>query len=129
VQRLQGEGWRLQVDEERAPLPVLIGGRDWAAEFTPGEAVAIAGLAVELEHQLGALTDRLLADEQITLESERTYEWGSLWMELEGAPESWSLRFVLTPHPSLRALEAGWSPKASMAITAALQDFINSSGG
>lgn len=129
MQRLQGEGWRLQVDEERACLPVLIGGRDWAAEFTAAEAVAIASMAVELEHQLGALTDRLMADEQITLETERTYEWGSLWMELEGAPESWSLRFVLTPQPSLRALEAGWSPQASVAITAALQDLINNSGG
>jgi hypothetical protein len=121
VQRHEGEGWRLQLDQEREPFPVLIGGSGWAAEFTTAEALELARMAGELERQLTAMTDRLMADERITLELERTHPWGSLWIELEGVPQGWSLRFVLTPEPPIRALEGSWSPRASAAISAALQ--------
>lgn len=78
-------------------------------------------LAGELEHQLAAIADQLMPEEAITLELERELCPGSLWMELEGGPASWSLRFVLTPAPGQRGLEAGWGPGASAAICAALK--------
>ena len=121
MQVLEGDGWRLLVDPARHPFPVLIGGEDWAAELTWAEVQELRQLAAELERQLLAIADQLMPEEQIDLELERALNPGSQWMELEGDCRSWSLRFVLTPAPGLRALEAGWGPQASAAITAALQ--------
>ncbi len=129
MQQHESEGWRLQLDQERAPFPVLIGGSDWAAEFTAAEALELARMAGELEGELLAMTALLMADEQIILELERNHPWGSLWIELEGVPERWSLRFVLTPEPPLRALEGSWSPEASGAIAAALQNLLSALTG
>ena len=121
MQVREGEGWRLLVDPARHPFPVLIGGEAWAAEFTWTEARELAQLATELERQLAAIADQLMPEETIVLELERELSPGSLWMELEGERGKWSLRFVLTPAPGRRALEAGWGPRASLAICAALQ--------
>lgn len=120
MQVLEGEGWRLLVDPARHPFPVLIGGEAWAAEFTWAEARELRSLAMELEHQLSALADRLMHEEAIVLELERELNPGSLWMELAGDRASWRVRFVLSPAPGCRALEAGWEPQASAAICAAL---------
>lgn len=120
MQVLQGAGWRLLVDPAREPFSVLIGGDGWGAEFTVAEGRALGQLAGELERQLAAIADRLLPDEQIALEIERDLAPGSLWMELEGDRSSWRLRFVLTPAPGCRALEAGWGPAASLAICSLL---------
>lgn len=121
MQVLEGEGWRLQVDPVRAPFPVLIGGEAWAAEFTWEETLQLRLLIGELERQLLAIADQLMPEEAIALELERELSPGSLWMELQGDGRSWSLRFVLSPAPGCRALEAGWGPQASAAISAALQ--------
>lgn len=109
------------VDPARHPFPVLIGGESWAAEFTWAEALELRGLAGELERQLAAIADQLMPEETIALELERDLGPGSLWMELEGDSQHWSLRFVLTPEQGRRGLEAGWGPDASAAICAALQ--------
>ena len=121
MQVLEGEGWRLQVNPDRHPFPVLIGGESWAAEFTWAEALELRELAGELERQLAAIADQLMPEETIALELERDLRPGSLWVELEGDSERWSLRFVLTPAPGRRALEAGWTAEASAAVSAALQ--------
>lgn len=121
MQVFEGEGWRLLVDPARHPFPVLIGGAAWAAEFTWDEARQLRQLAGELERQLASIADQLMPEEAIALELERELSPGSLWMELEGDRQRWSLRFVLSPSPGRRALEAGWEPQASAAICAALQ--------
>ena len=121
MQVLEGEGWRLLVDPARHPFPVLIGGDSWAAEFSWAEAAQVRQLAGELERQLASIADQLMPEESISLELERDLSPGSLWMELEGDSRRWSLRFVLTPEPGRRGLEAGWGPDASAAICAALQ--------
>lgn len=121
---LEGRGWRLLVDPARQPFPVLIGGAAWAAELTWAEVRELRHLAGELERQLAALADRLLAEEAISMALERPLGPGSLWMELEGHRHCWSLRFVLTPATGARALEAGWDGAASAAISAALQGLV-----
>ncbi len=121
MQVLEGKGWRLLVDPARHPFPVLIGGETWAAEFSWPEATQLRQLAAELERQLASIADQLMPEESIALELERDLGPGSLWMELEGDRRQWSLRFVLTPAPGRRGLEAGWGPEASAAICAALQ--------
>jgi Domain of unknown function (DUF1818) len=128
MQVLEGEGWRLLVDPVRHPFSVLIGGDSWAAEFSWAEAAELRQLAGELERQLVAIADQLMPEESIALELERDLNPGSLWMELEGDSQSWSLRFVLTPELGRRGLEAGWGPDASAAICAALQGLAINAG-
>lgn len=124
LELLEGEGWRLRVDPDRQPFPVLIGGRDWAAELSADEALMLQQGVATLLQQLQAIAAMLMPEESIELELER----GALWLQLAGEPEAWRLRFVLCPArqgptPS-RALEAGWSSAASCAVAAALQGVV-----
>lgn len=121
MQVLEGPGWRLVVDPARHPWPVLIGGEGWAAEFTAAEALQLASAVQDLFRQLQALADQLMAEESITLELERPCGAGSLWLEIEGHPGAWALRFVLAPGPERRGLEGRWCRQGSAAIAAALE--------
>ena len=112
----EGEGWRLAWDPDRQPFSVLIGGDGWAFELTGAEAEALRTAVADLLAQHGALSDQLMAEEAIELELER-HPW---WVALEGDRSRWSLRCLLTPGPSLRALEAGWTAAAAPAFSQAL---------
>jgi len=116
-----GEGWRLRIDPERQPFAVLIGGRDWAAEFSAAEARQLQTAVGVLVGQLAAIAPQLMPEETIALEQATA----GLWMQLSGTPGSWSLRFVLEhqPGPAVagRGLEGGWDAAASAALAAALQ--------
>jgi hypothetical protein len=116
-----GEGWRLAVDPSRRPFPVLIGGVDWAAELSAGEARALARGVATLVGQQQQLGGTLMAEEAIELELELELEPGNLWLALAGDRRQWSLRFVLTPAGEQRGLEGGWSVDASAAFAAALE--------
>lgn len=105
------------VDPGRDPYPVLIGGNDWATELRAEEARALCDGCSLLAEELEAIAHRLMPEERVTLELER----GPLWMELEGRPFSCRLRFVLSPGPSARGVEAGWDEPASAALMAALR--------
>ena len=124
LELFEGEGWRLRVDPARQPFPVLIGGRDWGAELTAAEALLLQEGASTLLEQLQAIAGSLMPEETIELELDR----GGLWLQLSGDPDSWRLRFVLSPQqqgPSRpRALEAGWGRSAGPALVAALQAVV-----
>jgi hypothetical protein len=113
----EGEGWRLAWDAGRQPFSVLIGGAGWAVELSEAEALALQQAVADLAAQHGALVDQLMAEEAISLELER----GPWWLEIEGDRASWALRVVLTPAAGQRAFEGSWSPQASRAFSAALQ--------
>lgn len=115
-----GPGWRLQVDPQRHPYGVLIGGAGWAAELSSAEALALQQGIGRLLSQHADLQDQLMPDEAITLE----LDLGGLWLALEGDSLSWQLRFVLTPGGAQRALEAGWDRGASQAFAAALGQVV-----
>lgn len=116
-----GEGWCLRVDPERQPFPVLIGGRDWAAELRADEALQLQASIAALLEQLAAITPLLMPEETIELD----HEAGGVWLQLSGLPMRWSLRFVLQPAPAAaalaRGLEGRWDAAASAALAAALQ--------
>jgi hypothetical protein len=116
IQR-EGEGWRLAWDASRHPFSVLIGGAGWAAELTDLEAQALRDGVRDLAEQHRQLVNQLMAEESIELELER----GFWWLCLEGDREGWSLRAVLSPEASQRAVEAFWPQSAAQGFTAALQ--------
>jgi hypothetical protein len=117
---LEGVGWRLAVDPERAPWPVLIGGEGWAAELSWQEAGLLRRCVLQLVAQLEGMADQLMAEEAITLEVETPCPPGSLWVELEGDRTAWSLRFVLAAGGGSRGLEGSWGERASGPLAAAL---------
>jgi hypothetical protein len=120
LQVQEGVGWRLCLDHGRGSFPVLIGGEGWAVELQAEEAWALADACCRLADELAALADRLMPEEELSLELER----GPLWLELEGRAHAWCVRFVLTPGPAARAVEAGWSEAASPAVVAALRQLL-----
>jgi hypothetical protein len=125
VQVCEGEGWRLVVDPARHPYLALIGGSDWAVEFTREELEVFWRATRRLRLQHAALTDQLMAEESLELELElplsAAESGSSLWMALEGDRRLWSLRFVLTPGAGARAVEGAWSAAASGPFAAALE--------
>ncbi|MEO1001799.1 MAG: DUF1818 family protein [Cyanobacteria bacterium J06638_7] len=124
MQVQEGPGWRLCVDPARAPYPVLIGGDGWAVELRAEEASALWDGCCRLADELAAMADRLMPEEQLTLELES----GPLWLELEGQPRKWRLRFMLSPGTAARGVEAGWSEAAAAAMVAALRQARSQSG-
>ncbi len=117
MQVQEGPGWRLAVEPDRSPYPVLIGGEGWAVELRAEEARALWDGCCRLVDELAVMAERLMPQEQLTLELES----GPLWLELEGHPQAWRLRFVLAPGLSERGVEGGWSEAAAGAMVAALR--------
>jgi hypothetical protein len=109
---------------------VLIGGKGWAAELTAGEARALGRGVARLVRQHRELAPTLMAEEVLSLELETDLgaeagpagpeAGGVLWLGLEGDRDRWSLRFVLNPGPTGRALEGSWTAAASLPLAAAL---------
>lgn len=121
MQVQEGKGWRLAHQATRRPFSVLIGGEGWAAELRPEEALGlIAGVQRLCQHR-EALSSTLMPEEALGLEIELDLAPGSLWMELDGDPQGWSLRFVLTPADGSRAFEGCWPAAAAMPLMAALE--------
>ena len=121
----EGEGWRLVVDLARHPYIALIGGSDWAVEFTREELEILWRAIRRLRLQYAALTDQLMDEESLELDLElplpAAESGSSLWIALEGDRRLWSLRFVLTPGAEARAVEGAWSAAASGPFAAALE--------
>jgi len=112
------------MDPSRQPFCVLIGGADWAAELTLDELAQLQHAVIALLDQLVAITPMLMPEEDLALE----HESPGLWMQLNGSPQRWELRFVLTPQPGrqppARGLEAGWDGAASGAVAAVLKTLV-----
>ncbi len=123
----EGQGWRLVVDPDRFPYTALIGGEGWASELNGAELLALRRGVRRLVAQHHALADGLMVEEDLDLELEQPIgdgaadEGGSLWLELSGNRDQWSLRMVLTPAPRSRAIEGAWGAAASRAFATALE--------
>lgn len=121
MQVQEGKGWRLAHQATRRPFSVLIGGAGWAGELRPEEALALIEGVRRLTQQREALASALMPEEALCLEIERDLAPGSLWLELDGDPQGFSLRFVLTPADGSRAFEGCWPAEAAMPLMAALE--------
>lgn len=121
MQVQEGKGWRLAHEPSRQPFSVLIAGDGWAGELRSTEALALIDGVRRLGDQREALASVLMAEEQLCLEIELDLSPGSLWLELDGGPQGWTLRFVLTPADGSRALEGFWPAPAATALIGALE--------
>tara|TARA_Y100001968_G_scaffold321120_1_gene355026 strand:+ start:825 stop:1202 length:378 start_codon:yes stop_codon:yes gene_type:complete len=114
----EGSGWRLAKDSSRGTFSVLIGGDDWAIELTNQEWEALFFLITELVDQYKAVQNRLMDEEEITLELERS-QW---WACLQGNKRQCSLKLILKGDgEQKRGAEMYWPIPNAESLTAAMR--------
>jgi hypothetical protein len=105
----RGEGYRLGWKSE-GEYGALVGTEDWACELTHGEFREFRRLALALAEMMASMA--LMEEETLACELES----GALWMEVEGFPQDYALRFILQHE---RAVEGEW--KAAIGLIQALE--------
>jgi hypothetical protein len=108
-----GEGWRLGWNPSAEAFCGLVAGQGWAVELTAAEFLDFCRLAQQLEGTMQAMAAQLMADERLTCEQETP----EIWMEAEGFPTEYSLRFILLTG---RGGEGEWPADVRPALLEAL---------
>ncbi len=96
-----GTGWRIGWNPEAQDYPGLVAGENWAIELTEAELQDFRRLSAELCQTIIKIATELMPEERITCEAESEL----LWMEIEGYPHAYSLRFILNTG---RRCEGNW---------------------
>jgi Domain of unknown function (DUF1818) len=86
-----GSGWRIGWNPNAPKFKGLVGTDDWAIELTEAELNDFCRLAAQLADTMKQLASELMDEEKIACEAESDL----LWMEVQGYPNAYSLRFIL----------------------------------
>jgi len=100
-----GSGWRIGWNPDVDEFKGLVGTDDWAIELTEAEFNDFCRLLAQLAHTIKQLATELMEEEKIACEAESDL----LWMEVEGYPHAYSLRFILNTG---RCVEGQWDASA-----------------
>ncbi|MBN3881334.1 MULTISPECIES: DUF1818 family protein [unclassified Nostoc] len=100
-----GSGWRIGWNPDTPEFKGLVGTDDWAIELTEAELNDFCRLLAQLADTMKQLATELMEEEKITCEAESDL----LWMEVEGYPHDYSLRFILSTG---RCVEGKWNAPA-----------------
>lgn len=100
-----GAGWRIGWNPNASEYQGLVGTDDWAIELTEAELDDFCRLLTKLANTMKQLTAELMDEEKIACEAESDL----LWMEVEGYPHEYSLRFILNTG---RCAEGKWNASA-----------------
>jgi hypothetical protein len=100
-----GSGWRIGWNPSAPEFKGLVGTDDWAIELTEAELNDFCRLLLQLADTMQQLRSELMDEEKIACEAESDL----LWMEVEGYPHAYSLRFILHTN---RCAEGKWSDAA-----------------
>ncbi|MGJ5672821.1 MAG: DUF1818 family protein [Nostochopsis sp.] len=100
-----GSGWRIGWNPSALEFKGLVGTDDWAIELTEAELNDFCRLLLQLAEAIQQLTSELMDEEKIACEAESDL----LWMEVEGYPYAYSLRFILN---TSRCVEGKWNTAA-----------------
>jgi len=109
----EGDGWRLGSNPAATHYCRLLAGRGWAVELTESEFQTFCRLVLDLRKTMGAIAAELMDEERLTCEAEAN----DLWLEAEGLPDAYSLRFILS---SGRRCEGAWDATSAQQITQAI---------
>ncbi|MEL6470666.1 MAG: DUF1818 family protein [Cyanobacteria bacterium J06623_4] len=116
-QLLTGEGWRLGWNPNAGQFYGLLGGELWALELTAVEFQDFCTAVRSLKHTMAAMAEQLMAEERLTCEQETE----TIWLEAEGFPSEYSLRFILLTG---RRGEGGWPAVAVPGLLGAVEKAI-----
>ncbi len=97
-----GVGWRLGWNPT-ADFCGMVSGEHWSIELTAAELTDFCQGVRQLAQTMEAMTEQLMAEERLTCEQETA----AIWIEAEGFPSQYSLRFILL---SGRRGEGEWPP-------------------
>jgi hypothetical protein len=100
-----GAGWRIGWKPQAAKFQGLVGTDHWAIELTEAELNDFCRLFAQLADTMKQLAAELMAEEKIACEAESDL----LWMEVEGYPHAYNLRFILNTG---RGFEGEWDSAA-----------------
>ncbi|MEL6163596.1 MAG: DUF1818 family protein [Cyanobacteria bacterium J06628_3] len=98
----KGNGWRIGFNPAAPEFKGLVGTDDWAVELTEFELNDFCRLLAQLADTMEQMKLELMDEEKIACEAESKL----LWMQVEGFPDDYSLRFILN---SGRCVEGKWS--------------------
>lgn len=88
---VSGEGWRIGWNPTANDFCGLVAGEHWAIELTQPEFQDFCRVAQQLGQTMAAMAEQLMAEERLSCEQETE----TLWMEAEGFPSAFGLRFIL----------------------------------
>ncbi|NJR14246.1 MAG: DUF1818 family protein [Calothrix sp. CSU_2_0] len=106
-----GIGWRIGWNPSAPLFKGLLGTENWAVELTEAELDDFCRLSAQLANTMQQLASELMDGEKIACEAESDL----VWMEVEGYPHDYGLRFILN---SGRSVEGEF---ASVAVGGLLQ--------
>lgn len=98
----KGEGWRIGWNPQAKEYKGLVGSDNWAIELTEAELNDFCRLLLQLSQTMQEMAKELMDEEKIACEAESDL----IWMEVEGYPHAYSLRFILNQG---RGCEGNWS--------------------
>ncbi len=108
-----GDGWRLGWNPTAEDFCGLVAGSGWAVELTATEFADFCRGAQQLADAMTAMAEQLMDEERLTCEQETAV----IWLEAEGFPAEYSLRFILL---SGRKAEGEWPSRATQGLLKAL---------
>lgn len=108
-----GTGWRLGWNPDALQFKGLVGTEDWAIELTEAELNEFFRILNQLADTMKHLATELMEEEKIACEAESDL----LWMEVEGYPQSYNLRFILNTG---RGAEGKWEASAVSGLLQAI---------
>jgi hypothetical protein len=100
MEKVWRDGFRIGFDGDLGEFVGLVGTDDWAVELTLLEFAEFRRLALALAGTMNSMA--LMSQESLTCE----LECEDLWMEVEGFPQDYSLRFILSRG---RRVEGEWT--------------------
>jgi hypothetical protein len=109
----EGPGWRIGWDQTASTYQGMVAGDTWALELTGQEFQDFCRLAQQLVDTLQAMAAELMDQERITCEAESDL----LWVEADGFPDQYSLRFILNTG---RRCEGQWTSEATQGLMQSL---------
>lgn len=110
-----GRGWRLGWSPTAKTFCGLLSGQHWAMELTEVEFFDFCRCARQLSNLMREMAAELMDEETLTCEQETS----TVWLEVEGFPSAYSLRFILL---SGRGGEGEWPPAATCELVEALAE-------
>lgn len=109
-----GAGWRVGWNPDAPQFKGLVGDENWAIELTEIEFRELRRLAEQLSRTIREISEELMDEETIACE----VETDAIWLEAEGFPRAFSLRFILRTG---RCAEGFWTATAVPGLLQALE--------
>ncbi len=113
----KGHNWRVGWDSQAKKYQGLVGSDDWAIELTIAEFQDFNRLLHQLVTTMTAMKAELMEQERIACEAESEL----LWLEVEGYPENYTLRLIVS---SDRRCEGNWAEGVAIELAAATQRLV-----